>query len=121
MPCHDPRPSSSPPPFLAIFAYAFFFHFHNLESLILTEGLLLLDNNNLVGDVDIGICDLEQLQVFSSDCVEELNCPCCTICCSDSDPTCNSLDWKSNLDPVWESNYERVQYFFGQEQLDSLP
>jgi hypothetical protein len=43
--------------------------------------LIYLDDNDLIGSVPDGICQLD-LEEFWSDC-EETQCLCCTTCCSD--------------------------------------
>lgn len=83
--------------------------------------LLLLDGNDLTGNADV-ICNDATINIthFVADCAEpdpEITCSCCTLCCSDSNATCNNFDWHVNLDPIWEYGYRRVVYSFSQNLL----
>jgi len=85
--------------------------------------VLLLDGNELTGDATI-VCNNPAVNTtaFSADCggeTPEISCSCCTICCQDSDPDCNNLDWRINLDGIWEYDFQRVVYSFSQEVLPS--
>lgn len=85
--------------------------------------VLLLDGNELSGDATI-VCNNPAVNTtaFSADCggeTPEISCSCCTICCQDSDPDCNNLDWRINLDGIWEYDFQRVVYSFSQEILPS--
>lgn len=85
--------------------------------------VLLLDGNKLSGDATI-VCNNPAVNAtaFSADCggvTPQISCSCCTICCQDSDPDCNNLDWRINLDGIWEYDFQRVVYSFSQEILPS--
>lgn len=85
--------------------------------------VLLLDGNEITGDANI-ICNNPGVNTtaFSADCggvTPEIECFCCTICCDDSDPDCNNLDWRINLDGIWEYDFQRVVYSFSQEIMPS--
>lgn len=74
--------------------------------------VLLLEQNNFVGNAD-GICQSSaEVQNFVADCDEEIECDCCTSCCSDGEPTCNPGDWALNVDPIWEYGYRRGRYAY---------
>lgn len=84
---------------------------------------MLLDGNELSGDANV-VCNNPAINTtaFSTDCgsvTPEVQCSCCTICCDDSDPDCNNLDWNINLDGIWEYDFQRVVYSFSQEILPS--
>eukprot|EP00339_Tiarina_fusa_P013090 CAMPEP_0116998386 /NCGR_PEP_ID=MMETSP0472-20121206/1476_1 /TAXON_ID=693140 ORGANISM="Tiarina fusus, Strain LIS" /NCGR_SAMPLE_ID=MMETSP0472 /ASSEMBLY_ACC=CAM_ASM_000603 /LENGTH=700 /DNA_ID=CAMNT_0004697523 /DNA_START=165 /DNA_END=2267 /DNA_ORIENTATION=- len=75
---------------------------------------VLLDGNNLSGNADV-VCNdpLIELGYFSSDCLgpdEEFECSCCTVCCHDTNTTCNNFAWTLNLDAIWEYGHSRVRY-----------
>lgn len=83
--------------------------------------VLLLDSNNITGTADV-ICLNANINasVFTSDCATttpEISCSCCTLCCQDSDLECNNLDWRINLDGIWEYDFQRVVYDFSQEMM----
>jgi hypothetical protein len=83
--------------------------------------ILLLDNNEFSGSADV-ICLDQRLDIthFVADCGApnpEIVCSCCTVCCHDSNATCNNLDWDVNLDPIWEYGFDRVVYSFSQNVL----
>lgn len=101
--------------------------FSNLQNL----HTLLLNNNTLTGPTN-GVCSptLPALSVFIADCKDptlpgnplldeffELNCPCCTKCCSDSVSGCNNEDWYGELDPIWEYKYARRAYSFNEDNI----
>ena len=82
--------------------------------------VLLLDKNNIVGDANV-VCQTSnrdggesRLDTFVSDCKSELDCSCCTLCCEDKDVSCNAYDWKGNLDPIREYQYQRGRDAFDQ-------
>ena len=94
----------------------FLFYFYAID-------VLLLDGNELSGDANV-ICNNPAINTtaFSADCgsvTPEVQCSCCTICCDDSDPDCNNLDWNINLDGIWEYDFQRVVYSFSQEIMPS--
>jgi Leucine-rich repeat (LRR) protein len=82
--------------------------------------LLLLDGNSITGNAN-AICDSENVNpaVFVADCYPgtegerpEIECRCCTQCCTDDDPDCNDKKWTSNIDLIWEYGYVRQNYTF---------
>jgi len=79
---------------------------------------LLLDDNSLDGGSS-GICGrIPRLNTFIADCSElgEM-CDCCTRCCEDSDTTCNSIVWFSDLDPLASDDYRRDSYAFHETDI----
>lgn len=85
--------------------------------------VLLLDGNSLTGNAN-AVCDSENVNPahFIADCYPgengeraEIECRCCTQCCTDSDPNCNDKKWTSNYDPVYEYGYIRPNYTFNLE------
>ena len=100
--------------------------------------LLFLDRNNIQGDLASPLCSLPNLKnisasnsIFSADCqvpiatqsdataaaVGEVSCPCCNICCADDDDTCHNNDIVATHDPIWERNYVRPNYIFGNDTV----
>ena len=83
-----------------------------------------MDKNKLNGTAD-AICDDPAMNIaqFSSDCAPraggkiKLTCDCCSICCHDSDTSCNNLEWTANLDPIWEYGFGRRSYQFSKEVI----
>ena len=78
--------------------------------------VLLLDSNSFVGNADV-VCtaDKGKIDTFVMDCSgdkPEIQCSCCTLCCADSNPTCNAYDWQLNVDPVWEYTFQRGRYAY---------
>jgi Leucine-rich repeat (LRR) protein len=101
--------------------------FGNLQNL----HTLLLNNNTLTGPTNV-VCapTLPTLSVFIADCKDpsltgnnlldeffELDCPCCTKCCSDGVSGCNNEDWYGELDPIWEYKYARRAYSFNEDNI----
>lgn len=85
--------------------------------------VLLLDGNSITGNGN-AVCNSEKLKpsYFVADCypgtngeLPEVECKCCTQCCTDDDPSCNDRSWTSNLDPMWEGYYVRQKYTFNLE------
>ncbi|KAG7349867.1 two component regulator [Nitzschia inconspicua] len=85
--------------------------------------VLLLDGNNLRGNAN-AICDASTnvLVHFIADCASggsdgnskpEVDCTCCTMCCSDDDPDCNNKAWM----PEYDLKY--VYGFIRQEEYGS--
>jgi hypothetical protein len=77
---------------------------------------LLLEENIFTGTAD-AVCKAESTEVtyFSSDCEgtqPALECSCCTVCCGDAEQSCNNVFWKGNLNPTWETGFEREKYDF---------
>jgi hypothetical protein len=88
--------------------------------------VLLLDGNSMTGNAD-AICQSDKVNPthFIADCYPgtngerpEIECRCCTQCCTDSDASCNNKQWTSNVDPSWEYGYIRPRYTFS---LDNAP
>ncbi|KAG7350876.1 RHS repeat-associated core domain containing protein [Nitzschia inconspicua] len=84
--------------------------------------VLLLDGNDIGSTADVICADDSRKKIthFIADCARpnpEIVCSCCTLCCSDSNTTCNSFDWRINLDPIWEYGFRRVVYKFSQNVL----
>jgi hypothetical protein len=80
--------------------------------------VLLIDGNDLTGDTN-AIC-VHEIEYFISDCTRdpvsnssEIDCGCCTLCCSDDDAACNDADWLANHEGIWETYYNRVFWHFG--------
>jgi hypothetical protein len=74
--------------------------------------MLTLDKNDLKGD-DQPVCGANEpstLKVFTGDC-SEIECGCCSTCCTDDDTKCNDLELKANLD----DGYSREQYIFSED------
>jgi hypothetical protein len=81
-----------------------------------TAEVLLLEDNQLSGSLDVLCHKSANVSFFASDCrgsESEVSCSCCTLCCS-AEEDCNDLEWSANLDPNHESNYRREEYDFGQ-------
>ena len=79
---------------------------------------LLLDDNRLDGGSS-GICGhIPRLNTFIADCSELGACDCCTRCCLDSDTTCNSVVWFSDLDPLASDDYRRDNYLFHETDIE---
>jgi Leucine-rich repeat (LRR) protein len=80
-------------------------------------GFLLFDENGFSGSANfLCVTNQDQIKYFAADCggvQPELECSCCTLCCRDNVQTCNDIDFHGNLDPTWETNYERSKYEFG--------
>ncbi|KAL3941711.1 MAG: hypothetical protein SGARI_000509 [Bacillariaceae sp.] len=85
--------------------------------------VLLVDGNNLTGSAK-DICDAPiALAHFVADCYPgrngegpEVECRCCTLCCSDDDPQCNDKVWTSNFDPKYQFGYIRQEYTYSVDQ-----
>ena len=82
--------------------------------------VVLLDGNSLTGNAN-AICDSTSAEpsVFIADCYPgkngerpEVECRCCTQCCSDDDSSCNNKKWTSNYDPSYKYGFERQSYKF---------
>jgi Leucine-rich repeat (LRR) protein len=101
--------------------------FSNLQKL----RTLLLNANSLTGSTT-SVCapSLPQLNIFIGDCIDpslvgtpgfvqddELDCPCCTKCCSDNNANCKNEEWYGELDPVWEYKYARKAYSFNEASV----
>jgi len=81
--------------------------------------MLVLDKNNFEGDADAVCGDGNRpanLNYFVADCEQpELDCGCCTKCCSDSDAQCNPLEMPANID----GGYSRDKYVFSEDLVFS--
>lgn len=85
--------------------------------------VLLLDGNNLSGTAT-EICDAPiGLVHFIADCYPgrdgskpEVECRCCTMCCSDDDLECNNKSWLSTYDPKYQYGYIRQEYTYSLDQ-----
>lgn len=78
---------------------------------------LLIDDNDLTGNTD-AMC-AHDITHFIADCAHsigafdvELNCTCCTLCCSDENTTCNDAEWLGNHKALWEYGYNRMYWDF---------
>ena len=87
------------------------------HTIFLTE-TLLIDDNALSGNTD-EMCQHEIIN-FISDCATtspdifdaEIQCSCCTLCCSDENVTCNDSEWLANHGGIWETGYNRLKWDF---------
>jgi len=65
---------------------------------------ILIDDNDLTGNTN-AMCEHE-IEFFISDCskdpsvVGEIDCSCCTLCCTDANVTCNDADWLANHEGI---------------------
>ena len=82
--------------------------------------VFLVDGNSIGGNANV-ICESNDFHptYFTSDCYPgrigqkpEIECRCCSTCCTDDDPTCNDFQWTANFDPVWEYGFLRPSYVF---------
>lgn len=100
----------------------YWIHSTSFNALFFTvKDVILLDANEITGNAS-AICDNPDVNTtaFSADCGQpnpEIECSCCSICCHDGDADCNNLDWRINLDGIWEYDFQRVVYSFSQEIL----
>jgi hypothetical protein len=83
--------------------------------------MLLLDNNTIAGPTT-SVCKARarRLDVFITDCGgenPEVICPenCCTLCCEDTNETCNDGGLLARFDPLWEESYQRRNYNFSED------
>jgi hypothetical protein len=77
--------------------------------------MLSLQRNDLVGNGDgtvNPVCDqVEMPPYFVADCkVPEVNCECCSGCCSDDDPSCFAL----TSSPSFDGGFNRTHYVFSE-------
>jgi hypothetical protein len=72
-------------------------------------GMLLLVRNELTGNIE-AICS-NNIAFAIADCLE-VECSCCDPCCDDQ-TDCHDFNLLANLDPVWESSYNRQFFNFG--------
>jgi hypothetical protein len=75
--------------------------------------LFIVDKNDIVGSAD-PICAMPNLSIryFVSDCLDEMDCSCCTLCCADTDKTCNTGEWNGNIDWGNEQGGSRSSYTY---------
>ena len=92
--------------------------------IILLLETLLIDDNALTGNTD-AMCT-HTIRHFVSDCTSssasdaEIECSCCTLCCSDENTTCNDAEWFGNHGGIWETGYIRVKYDFDEGMVSPL-
>lgn len=73
----------------------------------------MVDRNNVTGSLEY-VCDLDDIALVMADC-GEVTCDCCDPCCDD-ETDCHDYDLVANLDPTWESGYERKFYDFSDSE-----
>ena len=82
--------------------------------------VFLIDHNSISGTADV-ICQSSDVRptYFISDCYPgqngqkpEIECRCCSTCCVDTDPTCNTKVWTQEFDPIWENSSVRSSYTY---------
>jgi hypothetical protein len=82
--------------------------------------VILLDSNEITGNAN-AICDSPVIKpaAFVADCYPgqngqspEVECRCCTQCCSDDDPDCNNKTWTRNYDSSYKYGLMRQHYKF---------
>ena len=89
----------------------------NTFGLHLLSELILLDRNDISGSMQ-ALCDSSStLKVASSDCLAEIACDCCDLCCADEED-CHDLDLADSVD--WNTNYERDFFNFGAENFEAI-
>lgn len=84
-----------------------------------TLDTLLVDDNDFSG-ATATLCQLfgNSVKTFVADCADLSDeCPCCTLCCSDDETSCNDVVWFSDLDPIAEGNYGRTDYVFREADI----
>jgi hypothetical protein len=75
---------------------------------------ILIDDNDLTGNTN-AMCEHE-IEYFISDCskdpsvVGEIDCSCCTLCCTDANVTCNDADWLANHEGICK--FDLIFYMF---------
>jgi Leucine-rich repeat (LRR) protein len=81
-----------------------------------TLDMLMLDHNNITGDMS-EVCGLDiRPRIVTADCegaTPEVKCDCCSTCCASEDVECNSESHLGNIDPIWENSFVRKFYEFG--------
>ena len=81
----------------------------------------MIDKNGITGDAETVCNMLTPPKTFVADCAgesPELNCRCCTICCSDGNSTCNDEVWLDEINPIWELGYvDTGKSFDGSDQV----
>ena len=81
--------------------------------------LLSIDKNSIMDDFT-SVCEQISPSVLAADCggkMQEVYCPCCTICCEDGNPECNDELVYGNLDGGWEQGFTRTAYDFGPDAI----
>ena len=54
---------------------------------------------------------LPTLRLAGADCLSEIVCECCELCCADDNDDCHDTDFADTVD--WNTNYERDYFNFG--------
>jgi len=79
--------------------------------------ILLLDKNDLTGPTDT-LCYLTEKPIIIADCKSEMNCKCCSVCCSDDEPdACYDNGWLSFHASDWQDHYSRNVFQYVEQQL----
>jgi len=81
--------------------------------------MLTTDRNEIVDDWT-QVCELGRPEFLSADCggnMDQVYCTCCTVCCEESNPSCNDEIVLANLDARWENNFSRAAYNFGPNSI----
>ena len=98
---------------------------NSYSHIIILLETLLIDDNALTGNTD-AMC-AHTITHFVSDCASsitsydaEIECSCCTLCCSDENTTCNDREWLGNHGGIWETGYIRVKYDFDEGMVSPL-
>ena len=52
---------------------------------------IYLDGNSFTGSLNDTVCGLSELSILAADC-EEVDCPCCTVCCYDERYECEEYE-----------------------------
>lgn len=90
--------------------------------------VLLLDGNSMTGNAN-AVCNSESVNPthFVADCYPgangespEIECRCCTQCCTDDNPSCNDKVWPSNVDSILDYGSIRSSYSFNLENAPVL-
>jgi Leucine-rich repeat (LRR) protein len=86
--------------------------------------VFVLDNNSITGNAPGGVlCNMPRIDVLIADCggtmgsQPKVDCPCCSLCCEDSNATCNDVWWLSSYDPLYEVNFTRPGFIFSQDVI----
>ena len=89
----------------------------NTFCLQLLSELILLNRNDITGSMQ-PLCDASStLKVAAADCLTEIACDCCDLCCADEED-CNDLNLADSVD--WNTNYERDFFNFGAENFKAI-
>ena len=82
--------------------------------------IFMLERNSLSGSSDPLCQDTNSLFHAVTDCIDEVNCSCCTVCCVDFDEACNLPRWDGRFDPSYVGDYRRRFYQF-RNDFDIIP